>query len=89
MTLIFRLIIRRDIWIFHSEVFSSDQLKLINYIVKFQTTSKTNYFITKTNILYTIRLLKCNFPIPQLPRSNSTITKNTFLNNNKGFGISI
>ena len=26
MTLIFRLIIRRDIWIFHSKVFSSEQL---------------------------------------------------------------
>jgi len=25
MTLIFTLIIRRDIWIFHSKVFSSDQ----------------------------------------------------------------
>ena len=29
MTLIFRLIIRRDIWIFHSKVFSSDQGSLI------------------------------------------------------------
>ena len=31
MTLIFRLIIRRDIWIFHSKVFSSGSLSYSNY----------------------------------------------------------
>ena len=41
MTLIFRLIIRRDIWIFHSKVFSSDyktktKQKFSGFLVEFQ-----------------------------------------------------
>ena len=60
MTLIFRLIIRRDIWIFHSKVFSSDQLGRFD-VSWIQTDKQTNssifsgrivFFLTVLNICY-------------------------------------
>ena len=57
MTLIFRLIIRRDIWIFHSKVFSSGHLKTLK--VDQYKKKQRNINAEQVNFLRTYNAKKC------------------------------
>ena len=74
MTLIFRLIIRRDIWIFHSKVFSSDyktktKQKFSGFLVEFQDFIKIEKKIGSDRLSQTSKVYhRCNYYIIYSPQ---------------------